>query len=309
MYALFFFTHICFSAFSISTLATMPQLAYILSLPRSGSTVLSAMMDKKMGVVSPPESSFPQVLGVISTKERADRRWLAALYLGSTFPPTPLSLDDAEECMNGGNEEILIALGKAVASKLDRDADHVKAVVWKTPRTVGMHRGPLSTNGKFIILRRNPHNVFESQFRVDFGKNNRNPYRFAIFRESYENAFARLPKDRCFEVCYDDLPGILPKLLNFIGIDDQGAWPGKKSSLDMAAENCYWMTEVTKAFDNKDPEKRSRLDARQVNRLELAMQLARPLRPLMGPVRHFFDKQSMGPIRERAQAAMIASQP
>ena len=282
----------------------MPQLAYILSLPRSGSTVLSALLDRKKGIVSPPESSFPQVLGVVSAKERQDRRWLAALYLGATFPPTPLSLDDAQACMHGSNEEIIIALGKAVAVKLDRDPEQLKAIVWKTPRTVGMHAGPLSTHGKFIVLRRNPHNVFESQFRVDFGKNNRNPYRFAIFRESYEHAFSRLPKDRVFELEYDDLPGVLPELMDYLGVDERGDWESRRSSLDLAAENCSWMTEVTKEFQNKDPEKRARLDPQQVTRLELAMKLARPLRPLMGPIRSYFDHQSMGPIRERAAAAI-----
>lgn len=284
-----------------------PQLAYILSLPRSGSTVLSALLDKRKGVVSPPESSFPQVLGIISPKERADLRWLAALYIGATFPPTPLSMDDAEACMDGSNEDILIALGKAVAVKLDRDPSMVKSIVWKTPRTVGMHACPLSTNGKFIVLRRNPHNVYESQFRVDFGKNNRNPYRFAIFRESYEHAFSRLPPDSVFQIAYDDLPGVLPKLLEFIGTNDEGEWESSLSSLDLAAENCSWMTDVTKTFENKDTEKRSRLDPVQVKNLERAIIAARPLRPLMGPVRYHFDKQSLGPIRERAKTALIAA--
>ena len=57
------------------------KLAFILSLPRSGSTVLSAMLDRKKGIVSPPESSFPQMLGTLTPEERADKRWLAALYL------------------------------------------------------------------------------------------------------------------------------------------------------------------------------------------------------------------------------------
>jgi Sulfotransferase family len=271
-----------------------PQLAYILSLPRSGSTVLSALLDKRKGVVSPPESSFPQVLGVISPTERKDPRWLAALYIGATFPPTPLSLEDAESCMVGTDKEILISLGKAVAIKLDRDPNQIKSIVWKTPRTVGMHTVPLSTDGKFIILRRNPHNVYESQFRVDFGKNNRNPWRFAIFRESYEHAFARLPRERVFQLEYDD----------FIGANDEGEWQSTRSSLDLAAENCSWLTEVTKDFHNTDPKKRARLDPQQLSTLETAMNLARPLRPLMGPIRSHFDHQSLGPIRERAKAVL-----
>lgn len=280
------------------------QLTYILSLPRSGSTVLSALIDRYHGIVSPPESSFPQVLSVISEAERKDSKWLAALYIGATFTPTPLSLEDAEACMNGSDEEILIALGKAVAAKLGRDPKAVKAIIWKTPRTVGFHKTPLSTNGKFVVLRRNPHNVFESQFRVGFGVKNRNPYRFAIFRESYEHAFHRIPENRKIEISYDSLPGSLADILKFLGLSDEGVWKEYKSSLSMAAESCGWMSEVTSEFVNNDPEKRSRLDSLQVKRLESAMRLARPLRKLLGPVRSHFDHQSMGPIRERAKQAL-----
>jgi hypothetical protein len=279
----------------------MPQLAYILSLPRSGSTVLATLLDRYKGVVSPPESSFPQVLGAIRAKERADRRWLAALYIGATFPPTPLSLEDAEACMHGSNEEILIALGKAVAAKLDRDPADVRAVVWKSPRTVGMHRGPLSTPGRFIVLRRNPHNVFESQFRVGFGEKNRNPYRFAIFRESYEHAFSRLPKDRVLELGYDELPDALPRVLEFIGAPNLGKWESKQSSHDLAVVAFPWMSEVTQEFRNTDAEKLGHLDPRQIATLETAMKLARPIRPFIGPARFYFDRVSMGHIRERAQ--------
>lgn len=281
-----------------------PQLAYILSLPRSGSTVLSAQLDKRRGIVSPPESSFPQVLGIVTPEERKDKRWMAALYIGATFPPTQLNLDDAEACMEGSNQEILIRLGLAVAEKLGRKAEEVKAVVWKTPRTVGMHEGPLSTNGKFIVLRRNPHNVFESQFRVDFGEANRNPYRFAVFRESYEHAFARIPRDRRMDIEYDDLPGVLPRIGEFLGVPDLGEWEGTVSSLGLAAESCSWLSQVTDTFQNRDPEKRARLDPKQVASLNLAMSLARPLRPLMGPVRKHFDHASLGPIRERAKARL-----
>ena len=287
--------------------STMPQLAYILSLPRSGSTVLSAMLDQQKGVVSPPESSFPQVLGVLKPEERSNPRRLAALYIGATFPPTPLNLDDAEACMNGSDRDILIALGKAVAAKLGRDPDLIRAIVWKTPRTVGMHRVPLETDGKFIVLRRNSHNVFESNFRVEFGEKNRTPLRFAVFRESYEHAFSLLPRDRTMEVEYDQLPDVIPQVLEFIGLSNEGLWSEHRSSLQLASEHCSWMSEATKEFHNRDPEKRARLDPKQVSRLELAMRLARPLRPFLGPVRAHFDHQSLGPIRERAAAALANS--
>jgi hypothetical protein len=283
-----------------------PSLCFILARPRSGSTVFSALLDKRVGIVSPPESSFPQVLGELSKREREDHRWMAAIYLAATFTPTPLNLDDAEACMQGSNEEILIKLGLAVAAKLGRESEDIKCIVWKTPRTVGMHTGPLSTSGKFVILRRNSHNVFESQFRFGYGVENRNPYRFAVFSESYEHAFAQVPKDRKIEIHYDDLPSIIPEVMKFIGVKDQGERVGGISSLEEAAQKCDWLSEVTQEFKNKDPEKRKRLDPSQVANLELAIKLVRPFRQLMGPLRRHFDKRSMGHVRQFAHAHILS---
>lgn len=248
-----------------------------------------------------PESSFPQIMGVISKKERSDPRWLAALYIACTFPPTPISLDEAEACMKGGDEEILFELGKALASKLSRPTDQVIEVVWKTTRTVGMHKGLLATKGKFVIIHRNPINVFESQFRVSFGKGNRNPLRFAIFNESYQNAFNRIPQDRKYEMNYDDLPDALEDLLEFLGVEDTGEWQDGKGAMDLVAERCSWLNQITSVFENTDALKRDRLDVNKVKQLEYAMAIARPLRPLLRPVRSYFDESSVTSIRERAK--------
>jgi hypothetical protein len=231
---------------------------------------------------------------------------MAAIYLAATFTPTPLDISEAEECMRGSDQDILVNLGLAVAKKLGRDTAQVRAVLWKTPRTVGMHRGPLSTSGRFIILRRHPYNVFESQFRVSFGENNRNPYRFAIFQESYEHAFARIPSDRRIDVNYDDLPGVLTQICEFLGVATQDKWESGRSNLEMAAKERSWMQDVTKPFENRDPEKRSRLDPDQVARLDRAMRLAEKIRPFLGPVRRFFDQCSVRSIKERARVIMVS---
>lgn len=272
------------------------MLTFILSQPRSGSTVLTAILDKRKGVVCMPESSFPQALGELTRAERADRRWLAALYLGSTFPPTPLSFQDALACMEGSDEDILHSLGRALAEKLGRDPSEVRTVVWKTTRTIGMHRGPLATGGRFVVLRRHPLNVFESQSRFDYGVRNRKPLRYAIFSQSYENALRRLPADRCFQLDYDETEQRLPALLDFMGIADLGAWESGASSLDLVAESCSWLTEITAEFRNTDPEKRARLAPEMIRQVERSLALTRPLRPLLGPLRAHFDKRSMGHI-------------
>lgn len=279
-----------------------PKLAFILSLPRSGSTVLTAQLDRIEGVACAPESSFPQILGHLTKVERGNPHHLAALYLAATFTPTPLDIEEAAACMSGTDEEILIALGLAVADKLGRDPARVRTVVWKTPRTVGMLASPLATGGNFIIIRRNLHNVYESQFRVEFGTNNRKPFRFAVFRESYEHAFARIPVGRKMEIEYDQLPGILPQVAAFIGISEIKLWQEGRSNLEMAAATRAHMTEVTSEFHNRDAEKRARLDPAQVRALDRALAIARPFRPFLGPVRNFFDRRSLSHIRLRVSS-------
>lgn len=254
-----------------------------------------------------PEASFPQVLGQISKKERADHRWLAALYLGSTFPPTPLTLNDAEACMTGSNDEILFSLGKALAAKLGRDPAQVTQVIWKTTRMVGMHEGLLSTEGKFVVLRRHAHNVFESQFRFDYGARNRKPFRYAIFAQSYEHALSKCPANRTFALEYDGIPGVLPPLFEFLGFPDHGEWLEGVSSMDLVASSCSWLAQVTGEFINTDAEKRTRLDPSMVLTVDHALAVTRPFRPLMGPLRRHFDNRSMEHVRQFARERIEAA--
>ena len=277
------------------------KLFFILSEPRSGSTVLSAMLDRCKGVICLPESSFPQVLGMMSGKDRADPRWMAALYIGSTLPnrpvpSTPLSLDEAASCMKGSNREILINLGLALAGKIGRDPAKVTTVIWKTTKTIGMHKGPLSTGGDFIILRRNRLNVFESQQRIYWGVNNRNPFRYALFAQSYEQAFSRLPKQKTFHLEYEAIPQRFSELLASCGIVDQGEWEGSASSIDLITKNAPWLTRSTESFRNTDPEKRAVIGMHKKIILKSALHLSRLLRPLLGAARGHFDKKALDDI-------------
>lgn len=277
------------------------HLAFILSLPRSGSTVLTSMLDQRKGVISPPESSFPQVLGELTPEERADPRLLAALYIASTFPGTPLTLEEAETCMCGSDQEILIRIGKALAGKLGRNPDEISLVVWKTTRTICMNRGPLATDGRFVILRRHPHNVFESQFRVHFGLHNRRAWRFALFRESYENAFAKIPAERRIDMDYEDIPARMDELLGFLGITDTGLWNTGSSSLEHVAANRPWLSQILQEFRNDDAEKRARLDTNQMRSLDYWLKAVKLAHPLMPVLRRHYDMLTLNHIRSQAQ--------
>jgi hypothetical protein len=281
------------------------MLAYILSLPRSGSTVLTSLLDQRAGVVCPPESSFPQVLGVINRKERNDPRRLAALYIASTFPGTPLDLDESEACMSGDDAGILTQIGIKLAEKLGRDPRLVRSVIWKTTRTIGMNAAPIRSGGRFIVLRRHPHNVFESQFRVHFGANNRRPGRFALFRESYEHAFAKLPAKRTMEVDYDSIPEQFERILSFLGIDAAESWPEGTSALAAVAASRPWLSQIMDHFENKDSEKRARIDPNLAARLDSSLAVTRRIRPLLGPLRRAADLRTLGHIRARAEELLV----
>lgn len=277
------------------------MLVYILSCPRSGSTVLTALLDKRKGVVCMPESSFPQVLGALKPAQRQDKDWLAALYIAGTFTPTPISFEEARQCMTGDDSAILHNLGRMMARKLGRDENDVTHVVWKTTRTIGMHKGPLATGGKFVVLRRNVLNVYESQFRVSFGAANRNPFRFAVFTQSYEYAFAKLPAHRKHELNYDDLPEALDELTKFIELPDRGEWGEGASAMQIVADSCAWLSQITDKFENKDKEKRAKLPSHVVRRVTTCLRLARPVRCMLGPLRGYFDFRSVATIITRAR--------
>ncbi len=282
---------------------------FIISEPRSGSTVLTAMLDRRRGILSMPESSFPQVLGYLNAAERADPLWLASIYLGSTFVPTPLDWTEIKACVRGSDREVLDQLAAATARKIGRDPGDVDFAVWKTVRTIGMHRVIETIDAKVVVLRRHPHNVFESQSRFSYGVRNRKPLRYAIFRQSYERAFSSLRASRRLDIDYDDLPGALSTICDFIGLPDRGLWPDDSSHFAEVAGQCSWLSEITREFQNRDVEKRARLDLDICRRLDLCLALTRPFRSLMWPVRRHFDRRSLGHVRAIAIRVLNGERP
>lgn len=287
----------------------MMEHVFVISEPRSGSTVLTAMMDRRKGVLSMPESSFPQVLGYLSQAERSSPRNLAAIYLGSTFVPTPLSFQEIQDCMVGNDREILDRLAVRTASKIGRNPADVKVALWKTVRTIGMNRVIEALDGKVIVLRRHAHNVFESQSRFSYGVRNRRPLRYSIFRQSYEAAFARLKVGKRLDINYDDLPGALSVICGFIGLEDRGMWPDSSSHFESVADQCSWLSEINKEFVNRDVEKRRNLDIAMIHRLDRCLAMTRLLRPVMVPVRRVFDRRSLGHVRAIADRLLKENQP
>jgi len=280
------------------------NLTCIYSLPRSGSTALIAELDCIEGVVSLPESYFPQVLELLSPEERADPFCLAAFFLASSPSGALLSFQESLECMVPTDFELTFKqLGLAVAEKTKRDPSKIKTVIWKTTRIIGRWKLFSEAGGRFIILRRNPINVFDSQFRVDFGRFNRNTLRFSAFRESYEAIFSRMSADLCLSVEYELIPDQLPKIKEWLGVQGE-KWVGVDSSVAQTHGKNEWHNGVMDGFESKDEIKRKNVSAKQLKMLEFGQKITRPFRPILGMLRDYYDSQIMKQIRKDADEIM-----
>jgi len=280
---------------------TKPTLVCVYSLPRSGSTVLIAELDRIKGVVCLPESYFPQVLELLTPEELSNKSSLAAFFLASSPSGSLLSFEEAKECMDPDDwNRTLINLGLACALKTNRKPSQVTTIIWKTTRIIGRWRLFSEAGGRFIILKRNPLNVFESQFRVDFGRHNRNPFRFAVFLESYEAVFSRLPKKDSRFIEYELIPNQLPALQNWFGVENTH-WTESESSLAKTHAKKTWHGGLLDGFKSNDPLKRKNVTQMQRVAIIVGRFISRPLRPLLGLLRDHYDKGIMSQIRTDAR--------
>jgi len=278
-----------------------PALACVYSLPRSGSTVLIVELDRLKGVICLPESYFPQILELLSPDELSDPDKLAAFFLASSPSGSLVSFEEARDCMAPGNwSRTLVNIGLACALKTNRDPSQVAAVVWKTTRIVGRWRLFSEAGGRFLILQRNPLNVFESQFRVDFGRYNRNPLRFAAFLESYAAVFSRLPTDNTHFVEYELIPEQLPAIQAWLGVGDEH-WADGESSLAHTHAKKTWHGGLMDGFQSRDPIKRKNITTRQRILLKAGQFAARPMRSILGLMRDHYDKEIMNQVRVDAE--------
>lgn len=269
------------------------NLICVYSLPRSGSTVLIAQLERIKGIVCVSESYFPQILEFLSPTVLADSEKLAAIYLASSPDGSLLSFDEVVKCIFPfEHKKTLTQLGLAYAVKTNRDPSQIRYIVWKTTRLIGRWKIFAGADGRFIVLRRNPINVFESQFRVTFGIHNRNAIRFILFRESYESAFARFPLKSTFSIDYESIPDQIPLLLLWLSLDDV-SWSEAESSLASTSAKNAWHSGVMSSFESKDFIKRMRIQKLSRILLRLGQILFRAFRPLLGPIRDYHDKKIM----------------
>ena len=275
------------------------QRLFIVSLPRSGSTVLTTILDRHEDILCLPESHFPAVLARLDDCDLQDPDRMAALFLASCPDGSPLTYEEARECMHGDIESVLDSVAAKVALKIGRSPDNIRVVVWKYTRLIGASHKLAASGGRFIILRRNPLNVFESQFRVPFGRYNRNPARFALFEASYEAAFGRYPLDKTIEIHYSDIPDSIASLISLVGSlgrirKDAAHGVGEHSG------KMPWHSEINRPFRNADADKLGNLKPSQVISYRSVRTMLTCL-PFIGKLaRHFADQRELKACRKRA---------
>lgn len=232
------------------------QLSCIVSLPRSGSTVLTAELDRFEGVVCVPETYFPQILDFLPAEELQSPKRLAQVFLATCDAGFLLDQGELEQLIQPDDwRKTFISIGLCCAEKAGRDPYAIRAIVWKSTRMLTGFQRMQGAGAKFVILRRNPINVYESQFRVDFGIHNRNIIRFAAFRQSYEALFTELQKAGSFQLEYESIPQRMDALLDWVGGTKQLRAVGESTMAHTMAQH-DWHKGLLDGFNCKDEEKR-----------------------------------------------------
>lgn len=276
------------------------QRLFIVSIPRSGSTVLTKMLDRYEDIFCLPESFFPALIGNVSDNEWKDKRWMAALFVASCSDGSPLTLDEAESCIQECKSGTLDALALAAARKADREPESIRTIVWKFTRLVGCWQFVSSIGGLFLILRRNPLNVYISQFRVPFGQKNKNPCRFALFEASYLAAYKAYPAAKTRHLNYNDIESTISDIVAWLGSSGRMLAASSKGIGEISGKN-PWHSEINKPFKNTDAEKLAVLKRSQSTSYHLARVLLTFVSIVPRIARTLADRRQLGALRDQAQ--------
>jgi hypothetical protein len=277
----------------------MSKLIFIVSLPRSGSTILTTLLDGYDSFVCLPESGFPQVLDYLGPDALKDSSRAAKLFLASCFGGSLLSLSEAEACIVSDPKETLVQLGMATSRKLERDPGTISFVVWKTTRLISRWHSLAGMGGRFVILQRELLNVYESQFRVHFGLYNRNPWRFALFSRSYEKAFDGYPTASVFHMNYASMDNQIPGLLTWLGAENKVRTAGA-SALETVRQSFDFHSNILSGFQNNDEQKILTMPARTRTAMLRSYRMVKLADPVVHFLRRWADRRVLKDILQRA---------
>ncbi|MBJ7396644.1 MAG: sulfotransferase [Akkermansiaceae bacterium] len=279
---------------------------FVSSIPRSGSTILTNILDRYEDVFCLPESFFPVALDCVDTDEWNRKDHIAALFIVSCSDGSPLTFEEARSCIRDSKEETLDAIAEFAMRKAGRDPATVHIVVWKYTRLIGRWKFAASTHGRFLILKRNPLNVYLSQFRVPFGQKNKNPWRFALFEASYIAAFKTYPESKTRHLDYADTQTRVDDLVSWLGSNGRKLTDSSKGMGEISGKN-PWHSEINKPFKNTDSEKLAMLRRGQGVSYRIA-KIFLSLIPIVPRIaRTVADRRQINAMRDQAQELLNGS--
>lgn len=264
---------------------------------------MTSMLDQYRGIISLPESGFPQLLGYLSERQWKRKDLIAAAYLRACFGGSLLSLEEAHGCIVDDRKETLTRLGIAEAGKAGRDTAGVSYIIWKTTRMISQWRTLSGIGGGFAIIDRDALNVFESYLRVGFAAKNRKPLRFAVYLRGYEAALAAYPPSMTERFDYPKLAEQLPAYLRHLGVDPEDRHNGP-STLAAVSDRFEFHAEILGDFKDRDGEKRGNLSAEAARRVTRARGAIKPFGYPCFLLRRYADLIQARTILRDAEAAL-----
>ncbi|MDE5116519.1 MAG: alpha/beta fold hydrolase, partial [Trichodesmium sp. St2_bin2_1] len=212
----------------------LPGIIFILSSPRSGSTLLRVMLAGHSSLFSPPEL---HLLPFNTMKERQEQ--FNASYLDEGLQKAFMEIQNLDakasqtlikdlESQNLSIQQVYEMLQKSIAPRLLVD----KSPTYAINRTILERAEAIFTNSKYIYLVRHPYSVIESFVRMRMHKlmgfGNENPYQVAeqVWVKSNQNIrdfLSGLEPERYHQIHYEELvkepEKVLSPLWEFLNID------------------------------------------------------------------------------------------
>nr|AFU81769.1 styrene syntase [Styrene synthase expression construct pBbA2c-ss1] len=221
------------SARPASVSSRLPGIIFILSSPRSGSTLLRVMLAGHSSLFSPPEL---HLLPFNTMKERQEQLNLS--YLGEGLQKTFMEVKNLDatasqalikdlESQNLSIQQVYGMLQENIAPRLLVD----KSPTYAMEPTILERGEALFANSKYIYLVRHPYSVIESFVRMRMqklvGLGEENPYRVAeqVWAKSNQNILnflSQLEPERQHQIRYEDLvkkpQQVLSQLCDFLNV-------------------------------------------------------------------------------------------
>ncbi len=264
--------------------------------------MLSAQLDSVKGIVCVPENYFPFLLFFDENWRERPREELAKLFLESTDDSSILDYDEVLSCLTGNSlRRALIEIGLRIAEKTGRKREGVRAVVWKTTRLVSGYSLPESLGFRFILLQRNFLNVYQSQFRVEFGRLNRDPIRFVLFGYSYMSIFKKIDRHIVRDIEYSRVQAQLPDIVRWIGVESV-LWDNGRSAIIESMGSSSWHSGLSLSFKDEDSKKIKALSTRLRYSIFFAKIFLYPSIYILSPIRKQLDRVTAEKISRRSSA-------